>query len=194
MTNKDRQLFEACCKVALIMELRNNKLIYESKNYKDLENEIKSLSYKNVLNLIFKEASIPELEPEDKRDLKYSAAIAAGSVAGGAFLNGKLGVNNLKGAVIAAVALFLFRKAMNPCVRQSVKMKGGVRERRINFHECQAKAAREVLSNLVPKLSTCAASKNPHRCHRNLTNVINHWKDVYERETLKIAQLERASS
>lgn len=201
LSKYDKKLLVECCKIVLSKEAdlaRENDVITESQFVK-LEKKIDSLSDNRVLLLIFKEAKIPEFDSDESKAMKYSAALVGGSMAAKSLKNTKLGkkigVSELGGAAIASLALFIFRKAMNPCVRQAVTLKGkGLRERRVHVHQCQADAIKKVIVTLVPKLSACAAAKNPSKCHHDIEKVLDHWKQKYHEEILKISKLEVASA
>lgn len=212
MTNSDKKILAECCRVVLIKEadqqLENDKIT--TNQFVKLERKIISTSDNDILKLCFREAKIPELEPEEHKAMKYSAALVGGSMAASKLKDLKFkgkelkdtkygkkleGMSELTGAALAATALFIFRKAMNPCFRQAaLKIKGGLRERQIHFHQCQADACKKVIANLVPKLSACAAAKNPSRCHADMEKVLDHWKEKYHQETLKVAKLQTASA
>lgn len=212
MTNSDKKILAECCRVVLIKEadkkFENDKI--DLNQFIKLEKKIVGISDNNILKMFFQEAKIPELEPEEHKAMKYSAALVGGSMAANKLKDLKFmgkalkdtkygkkleGIHELTGAAIAAIALFIFRKAMNPCFRQAaLKVKGGLRERQIHFHQCQANACKKVIASLVPKLSTCAAAKNPSRCHRDIEKVLDHWKEKYHQETLKVAKLQTASA
>lgn len=197
MTKSDRKILAECCRVVLIKEadreLEDDKI--NTKQFIKLERKIVAISDDDILKLCFREAKIPELEPEEHKAMKYSAALVGGAMAANKYGKKLGGMSELSGAALAATALFIFRKAMNPCFRQAaLKVKGGLRERQIHFHQCQADACKKVIASLVPKLSTCAAAKNPSRCHRDMEKVLDHWKEKYHQETLKVAKLQTASA
>ena len=196
MLKNYKKVLALCCKKSLISTIKECEDLDNNMKYK-FAKEIYNMNNDVILKKMFiteQTGNINDLEPDQTRQLKYMGAAAVGGYAASK-MGANVGVGIAGGAALGALALFVYRKVSNPCIQQAMKLQNAtITQRRMHVHKCQANAARRVIAELTPRMSACAGAKNPTRCQIDLTNVINHWKQKYQDEMLKLSKLEKASA
>jgi hypothetical protein len=215
----DSKILEMACKDYLLAAVTNSASLRKKLTFAEqvkLTEHVMSMSYKDLVSVLFYEGKnittekITDFEGKTKKALKYGAAGFVGRKIGKTAIGGAplkaLGFTLKKGSGVAdrmthggtkggflgalgGVGLFyLYRKLTDPCVRASLSIKN-IGHRKLAKHECQAAAAKKVISTISSDLSKCAESSNPEKCRRKLQSEIMKWRKRYQKELIEISKL-----
>jgi len=92
----------------------------------------------------------------------------------------------IAGAGIAVLGYYLFRKFMDPCVRQCIKQVGN--KGKVCRYQCQATAAAQVLSSLRSQKGKCNQTNNPEKCLKQLAKQEIKWAKKHQEQLAKLAK------
>jgi|GEM_PF-4763543 len=196
----DKRLFELACREYLMDVVNKSKylkehlsLIEHAKVYNWTKNKA---SYKQLLEVIIREltdkpvdekaikmfetlvVSLAELKPGYR--WPWQGASKAAKSAGGKVLDVMTKERHLhpikaakKVAITAAIiigAIYLFKKLMDPCVRQCRGNSDCIRD-------CRSNAIKKSIANLQSHLPNCAQTPNPAKCQAKIKKEIAKWNE-----------------
>lgn len=185
INNKDLKFFENACKETLMdivkeSESLNKKLTFFQKTL--LYDKIKEMSLHEVTSLLFEDGSTAA---------QYGGAMYLGHKVGGHLVGGapikffghtavpgqavvKKGLfgakGRLAGAAGAAALLFLFKKLMDPCVRQH-PISSRART------DCKVRATRQIIAQIQANMKSCYNSEDPMGCRNKLHHQLELWQN-----------------
>ena len=185
INNRDLKLFENACKETLIDIVKeskslNKKLTFFQKTL--LYDKIKEMSLHEITSLLFEDG---------KTAAQYGGAVYVGHKLGGHYIGGapvkafgnvikagkpiiKKGFFGAKGRIAgaagAAALLFLFKKALDPCLRNNP----GSEKARV---DCQVRAAQKVIAQIQANMQSCYNSEDPMGCRNKLHQQLEVWQN-----------------
>lgn len=210
----DKKLVESACKKVILRAVMESNIIAKKltvDEHAELCEKVLEMKYHEVLPLIFGDNPLSVNEREEMRDYeskfkkgaKYALAMAAGRKAGhiatgsksmkvfGGYQTGKLAKGGIKGAILGAGAYYLYRKLSDPC-RAKAALATGAKKEMIK-HQCQAEAAKRVISQINSQISKCGDTHNPAKCKAKLTKELITWKKRLQQELVSLAQSRRSA-
>lgn len=105
---------------------------------------------------------------------------------------GALGTKGgIKGALLGAGAYYLYRKLSDPCRAKAALSSGP--QKNIVKHQCQAEAAKRVISQVTSQISKCDGTHNPAKCKAKLNKELVTWKKRLQQELVSLAQAKRSA-
>jgi len=211
----DKKLVESACKKILlkaVMESETLKKKLSVEEHTKLCEKVLELKYHEALPLLFGGDPLKVNEREEMRDyeskfkkgVKYAAAaavgrkighIATGSKALKVFGGYKPGMakGGIRGALLGAGAYYLYRKLSDPC-RAKAAMAPSPQKKAEVKHQCQAEAAKRVISQLNKQLSQCDGTNNPTKCKAKIQKEIITWKKRLQQELINLAKVKRSAA
>jgi hypothetical protein len=95
----------------------------------------------------------------------------------------------LKAVGAAMLALYLYRKASDPCFRKclgtgTLGIMG--KQHKICKYECAANAAKNVLAQIRSQKSACGRTNNPEKCLKQLAKLEITWAKRYQEQLAKL--------
>ena len=185
INSRDLKLFENACKETLIDIVKESKYLDKKLTFFQktiLYDKIKEMSLHEVTSLLFEDG---------KTAAQYGGAMYVGHKVGGHVIGGapikvfgnviKAGTpvvkkgffgtkGRLAGAAGAAALLFLFKKVLDPCVRQN-PLSSRART------DCELRAARKVIAQIEANMQSCYNSEDPMGCRNNLHKQLEIWQN-----------------
>jgi len=182
----DRKLLELSCKASLVDTIYNSRYINEhttpDTRY-DMIEWVKGLSYEETVGIIH-EYGVRDFEAKFKKFLKYGLA----GIAGGIVVSGGVAATLVGGPALGAVAMYMFRKATDPCEQKCFRGVKGV-DKKICKLQCQARAIAIILKDIKAERGKCDKTEKPEKCHRGLNLLRMKWEKKYQKT---ITELEAA--
>jgi len=217
----DKKLVESACKKILlkaVMESETLKKKLSVEEHTKLCEKVLELKYHEALPLLFGGDPLKVNEREEMRDyeskfkkgIKYAAAGAVGSYAtrkavGKATGRRLAGIGStiahpiaktkwgIAGTALGAGAYYLYRKLSDPC-RAKAAMAPSPQKKAEVKHQCQAEAAKRVISQLNKQLSQCDGTNNPTKCKAKIQKEIITWKKRLQQELINLAKVKRSAA
>lgn len=209
----DKKLVESACKKVLLRAVMESDIIAKKltiDQHAELCEKVLEMKYHEVLPLLFGDNPLSVNEREEMRDYeskfkkgtKYALAMAAGRKAGHIATGSKaakvfggykpgLAKGGIKGAILGAGAYYLYRKLSDPC-RAKAALASGPKKAMIK-HQCQAEAAKRVISQINSQISQCDGTHNPAKCKAKLNKELVIWKKRLQQELISLAQSKRSA-
>ena len=181
----DRKLITEVGKQFLLEFTIEDKYLKDNLTFKEhveLCGEIMTLDYEGVAT-VFSE-DIREFEGKFSKFLKYGLAGVAGATLG--LKSAGLKVGLLKAPGLAMFALYLFRKATDPCERACFRNMPMSAKRKACKLECQVEAARTLVNELRSEIAKCRQFTNPQKCEKRLMKQYMKWSKKLQTLLVKL--------
>lgn len=165
----DKNLMEECIQEVLLDIVMDSKHIREQLLFNEhvaMCSWIKELEYNDIVPVIH-ELGITDFEGKFSKFLKYGMAALAGG--GTAIVAGVSFLSLLGAPAVGAFALYLFRKASDPCNKKCMSLTSPRAEKKICKLDCQIRAIKAILRDIQAQHGKCNKTKNPKACERSLT-------------------------
>jgi len=181
----DRQLITEVGKqflldVAIDSNQLKKKLTF--KEHIDLCHEIINFDYEDIATIFCED--IRDFEGKFSKFLKYGLAGIAGATLGLKARGLKVGL--LKAPPLAMFALYLFRKATDPCERACFRNWPMSTKRKVCITECKVNAAREIVNELRSEIAKCRQFTNPEKCEKKLMKQYMKWSKKLQELLIKL--------
>lgn len=176
ITNQDKKYLTEAGKILLFEITSKSKKIKKRlpiAEYINLHNEIKNLTYEEVIELVVSE-SLRDFEGKFSKFIKYGFAALAGTVLGG--------------PTTAMLALYLYRKFTDPCQLACVKNVPLSNKKKVCKYKCQIDAIRKIQNDLRTEMGKCNGVKNPNKCKEKLQGEYLKWTERMKTQVVKYHQ------
>jgi len=188
MTTISRKFVTSVGKKFLLDVSINSQSLKEKLTFKEhvaLCNEILELDYEGIATIFCED--VREFEGNFTKFLKYGLAAVAGATLG---LKSKgLRVGLLRAPPLAMFALYLFRKAADPCERNCFRRWPLTTERKVCKAECRVNAAREIVNDLRSEIAKCRQFVNAEKCEKRLNKEYYKWSKKLQKELIKLRNI-----
>jgi hypothetical protein len=181
----DKKLITEVGKQFLLEFAIGDQFLKENLTFKEhvkLCGEIMTLDYEGVAT-VFSE-DIREFEGKFSKFLKYGLAGVAGATLGLKAAGLKVGL--LKAPGLAMFALYLFRKATDPCERACFRTMPMSAKRDACKLECKVDAARQLVNELRSEIAKCRQFTNPPKCEKKLMKQYIRWSKKLQELLIKL--------
>jgi hypothetical protein len=182
LSSKEKSLIEVCCKKTLIEFISYSPYLRENLTFTDHTKMLvwtNNLTYEESISAVFNggsllnEFGIRAFENKFKKFIKYGLAGLATIIMPG-------------GPVLGMMALYLFRKIGDPCVRKCT-LKFGTKDT-VCKKQCLVDACQNMLNHIKSQLKKCDSTKNPPKCHRKLNGIYKEWSNKLAKYNLQLAK------
>jgi hypothetical protein len=179
ITQEDRSILrdvgrEYLLDIALDSQVLKEKLTF--KEHAQICNEVKNLSYEEVIALTITE-DLKTFENKFKKFLKYGFAAIAGAMTFG-----------MVGPPIAMFVLYTYRKFTDTCSRRCITRLPGSSDRKICRYECQVQACKNIVRDLRSEINKCAGMRKPEKCEKSLQKEYVKWSKRLQQQIIKLNQ------
>lgn len=185
----NKKLLESCCKEVLLHEVMKSKTLRESLEFPKhviLCKKISKMTYEQAISSVFNnfkmldEAGIRDFEGKIKKALKYGFAAIAGGLTVGGFA----------GVALGAVAMYVYRAAMDPCWRKCLTFKFQYKqERQLCRQNCIVSACQSIVKSLKAEKAKCKGTKNPLKCEKKLDKEYIKWSKKLQQNLVKLQKI-----
>jgi len=188
MTPIDKKFITSTGRKYLLDVSINSQVLKRQLTFKEhvtLCSEILELNYEEIATIFCED--VREFEGKFTKFLKYGLAAVAGATLGLKTKGLKVGL--LKAPPLAMFALYLFRKAADPCERNCFRRWPLTTERKVCKAECRVQAARDIVNDLRSEIAKCRQFVNAKKCEKRLNKEYYKWSKKLQKELIKLRNI-----
>jgi hypothetical protein len=178
MDELTKQLITEASRDFLTDIVLDSPLLYEKltfKEHNELLEFVVNIKYEDVCSVLSED--IKAFEGKFKRYLKYGLAGIVSMISG----------FGLTGPMFA---LYIFRKASDPCEQSCITKFPLSRQKKICKLRCQHAATRKIIAELRGEITRCNEFPNPQKCGQKLQKIYITWARRFQELTVKLRQAE----
>jgi|WetSurSiteA1Bulk_404760.scaffolds.fasta_scaffold00112_6 hypothetical protein len=178
MDELTKQIIIEAAKDSLTDLVLESPLLYEKLTFREhvgLLDFVSNITYEDVCSILTED--IKAFEGKFKKFLKYGLAGIVSMISG----------FGLTGPMFA---LYMFRKASDPCEQACITKYPLSRQKKICKLRCQHAATRKIIAELREEITRCNEFPNPKKCMQKLQKIYITWARRFQELTVKLRQAE----